>query len=217
MTDWSRPTFAVKPTTTALLLIDLQNDFLADGAPYESVDGRGMIDSLNQLAVTCRAAGIPVVYTAQGHRADGSDLGAVRNLHPLTADGRALRDGTKGVELYTTVDIKEGDYLLRKRRYSAFFGTDLELLLRNLHVSTLIIGGVSTNVCCESTARDAFFRDFEVIFLEDGTATVPLPDAGWGSFTAEELQRNSLTNVATFYGEVASVADITRRIRQLIS
>lgn len=214
MAEWTRPKFAVSADTTALVVIDMQNDFIAQGAPYESPHGREMIDSLNKLTSACREKGIPIVFTVHAHRADGSDLGAVRHIHPLTAEGHALKADTAGVQMYPKVDIAEGDYKIVKRRYSAFYATDLELLLRNLGVDTVIIAGVATNVCCESTTRDAYFRDFKVIFLADGNGTISLSDAGWGAFSADDVQRYTLTNIATFYGEVAPTSDVLERVEQ---
>jgi nicotinamidase-related amidase len=211
--SWTRPEFEIRADNAALLVIDMQGDFVDPGAPYESPAAREMVDELNHLMAACRQRGIPVVLTAHNHRADGSDLGAVRHLHPLTADGTALKEGTEGVELYAKLDVQPGDHVIRKRRYSAFFSTDLDLLLRNLGVQVLIIAGVATNVCCESTARDAFFRDYQVVFLSDGNGTIDLGDAGWGAFSAEEVQRYTLTNIATFYGEVAPMAEVLERVR----
>ena len=214
MADWTRPKFPVSPERTALVVIDMQNDFIQEGAPYESSHGREMIDELNRLTGACRERRIPVIFTTHAHRADGSDLGAVRHIHPLTTEGKALKAGTEGVSMYPKVDVTDADYTIQKRRYSAFFATDLELLLRNLGVDTVIIAGVATNVCCESTTRDAYFRDFKVIFLADGNGTISLSDAGWGSFTADEVQRYTLTNIATFYGEVAPISEVLERVQQ---
>lgn len=213
--SWERPRFEIRPGKAALAVIDIQNDFVEQGAPYECPDGRALIPAVNGLAAACRAAGLPVVLTAIEHRADGSDLGAVRRIHPLTASGAALREGTHGVELHPELDVQDGDHVIRKRRYSAFFGTDLDLLLRGLGVETLIVAGVATNVCCESTVREAFFRGYQVVFLADGNATIGLPDAGYGSYTADEVQRFTLTQIATFYGEVATTADVLERVRRI--
>ena len=214
MAEWTRPKFAVDPERTALVVIDMQNDFVRQDAPYESPAAREMIDDLNRLIGACRAHDIPIIFTAHAHRSDGSDLGAVKHIHPLTAEGRALKAGTEGVQLYPKVDVADTDHVFEKRRYSAFFATDLELLLRNLGVDTLIIGGVATNVCCESTTRDAYFRDFKVIFLSDGNGTISLADAGWGAFSSEDVQRYTLTNIATFYGEVAPISEVLERIER---
>jgi ureidoacrylate peracid hydrolase len=212
LANWTRPKFAVSAGTTALVVIDMQNDFIREGAPYESPAGREMVDDVNRLVAACREHGMPVIFTVHAHRADGSDLGAVRHIHPLTAEGKALKADTDGVAMYPKVDIGEHDYLIQKRRYSAFFATDLELLLRNLGVDTLIIAGVATNVCCESTTRDAYFRDFKVIFLADGNGTIGLADAGWGEYSAADVQRYTLTQIATFYGEVAPISEILERV-----
>lgn len=214
MAEWTRPKFAVDPEKTALVVIDMQNDFVRQDAPYESPAAREMIDDLNRLIGSCRAHDIPIIFTAHAHRSDGSDLGAVKHIHPLTAEGRALKAGTEGVQLYPKVDVADTDHVFEKRRYSAFFATDLELLLRNLGVDTLIIGGVATNVCCESTTRDAYFRDFKVIFLSDGNGTISLADAGWGAYSADDVQRYTLTNIATFYGEVAPISEVLERIER---
>jgi nicotinamidase-related amidase len=209
---WEHPKFEIAPGKAAMLVIDVQNDFVAPGAPYESGPTRDSVDHLNELSAMCREHGIPVIFTAHHHRADGSDLGAVKHLHPLTATGAALKEGTGGVELYPKLDVQESDYVVVKRRYSGFYQTDLELLLRNLGVDTLIIAGVATNVCCESTARDAYFRDFKVVFLTDGTGTFDHPDVGWGAFPADDVQAHTLTNIAMFFGDVASIEDVKGRI-----
>jgi biuret amidohydrolase len=210
---WTSPKFEIRADNSALLVIDMQGDFVNPGAPYESPAAREMVEQLNGLIAACREVGIPAIFTAHEHRADGTDLGAVRHLHPLTADGSALKAGTDGVELYPKLDVQPGDHIIRKRRYSAFFSTDLDLLLRNLGVKVLIVAGVATNVCCESTTRDAFFRDYEVVFLSDGNGTIDLSDVGFGAYTAEEVQRYTLTNIAIFYGEVAPTAEVLERVR----
>jgi len=210
---WDAPKFEIVPEKTAMLCIDVQNDFIVPGAPYESEPARDAVDELNTLFALCREHGIRVVFTAHSHRSDGSDLGAVKHLHPLTASGEAMVEGSTGVELYPKLDVQGSDHIVHKRRFSAFYSTDLELLLRNLGVDTVIIGGVATNVCCESTARDAFFRDFKVIFLSDGNGTFDHPDVGWGAFPATDVQAHTLTNIRMYFGEVADIAEVSERIR----
>ncbi len=209
---WTRPKFDPQPDRTALLVIDMQYDFVAPGAPYESPPARDMIDRLNGLIRLARERSVPVIFTAHAHRADGADLGAVKYLHPLTASGQAMKEGTQGVELYPKLDVQASDYIVAKRRFSAFYSTELDLLLRDLGVQVLIVAGVATNVCCESTVRDAFFRDYKVIFLSDGNGTIPMADAGWGAFSADEVQRFTLTAIATFFGEVASIEEVSHRL-----
>jgi biuret amidohydrolase len=214
---WDKPMFEIRSDNAAVVVVDIQNDFLVPGAPYESVPAREMIDDVNELLSVAREAGIPIIFTAHHHRADGSDLGAVAFLHPLTAEGKAMVEGSTGVELYPKLDVQSGDYIIQKRRFSGFYATDLELLLRNLGVEVLVIAGVATNVCCESTARDAFFRDFKVVFLADGNGTFDHPDVGFGQFSAGEVQAHTLTNIAMYFGEVADIAEVKERIRTAAS
>lgn len=205
--------FEIRPESAALLIVDMQQDFLAPGAPYENSIGRDAIDTINRVSETCRARHMPVIFTAQAHRADGSDIGRVGSLHPITASGSALRSGTPGVELYPTLTVDPADHIITKRRFSAFYGTDLEVLLRGLGITLLIVAGVAANVCCESTIRDAFFRDFEVVYLSDATGPAPLADRGWGAFDEDVVHRYVLTMVSTFFGEVASSTDVVDRIK----
>ncbi|KAA9166419.1 cysteine hydrolase [Amycolatopsis acidicola] len=197
------------PARAALLVIDMTNDFLAEGAPYECADGRALLPHINRLIGLARAKGLPVVCTTQVHHPGGADLGMVRHLHPLTGSGKALVEGTEGVELHPELDFDPAtDEFLVKRRYSAFYGTDLENYLRRRRIDSVIITGVATHSCCEATARDALFRDFAVYFVSDATATVGLSDAGWGSFTAEEVHRFALTDIAHFLGRVGTTDEL---------
>jgi len=102
--------------------------------------------------------------------------------------------------------------MVAKPRYSAFHGTDLEAILRSKDVDTLIIGGTLTNVCCDSTTRDAFSRDYKVIFLSDGTATRDLPDLGFGPVTAEEIQKVVLSVLAMSFAQVSSIEEVIDEI-----
>lgn len=206
MTDREVP---FHPQKAALLVIDMTNDFLREGAPYECADGRALIPRINRLIGLARGRGLPVVRTTQVHHRDGADLGMVRYLHPLTGSGKALVEGTPGVELHPDIDFDPAtDEFLVKRRYSAFYGTDLENFLRRRGIDSVIITGVATHSCCEATARDALFRDFAVYFVSDATATVGLSDAGWGSYSAEEVHRFALTDIAHFLGRVGTTEEL---------
>lgn len=200
--------WTIDPPKTALIIIDMSNDFLKPGAPMELPGGRAMIPQLNRLAEVCRQLGIPVIFTTHAHRPDGSDMGRMGDLFRNVREGRLLSAGTEGVEIYPDIQPLPGDYLIEKRRYSAFQNTDLELILRNKGIDTVIIGGVATNICCESTAREAFFKDFKVVFLSDGNATFDLPDRGWGRIPKEEVQRYVLTTLAWGFGRVAAIDEV---------
>ena len=111
-------------------------------------------------------------------------------------------EGTPGVEIYPEIAPRDGELVIRKHRYSAFYGTDLEIVLRGLGVTTVVITWVTTENCCHATARDALFWDFRVVHLADATATFDYPDLGYGSMTAEEVHRATLVILTASTAEV---------------
>jgi len=162
--DWQ-----VTRTRTALLNIDLQNcfvDSLDDSAP--------LLTRINALSGRCRAAGILVIHTRHVVRADGSNLGVLSEVDRIR-DG-LLNEGAATAELHPDLVVDPSDVRLDKPRFGAFTGTDLELTLRTRGIDTVIVSGISTIVCCDTTAREAHARDFRVFFLSDGTATAAGPE-----------------------------------------
>lgn len=169
---YSRPMPTLKPKGTALMVIDMQNDFLLQDSPLLTPGGLAILPNLKKIIGFCRKKRIPVIYTAHIHENPALDGGLTADWWPELKAGEALAAGTKGAEIYPEIGPQEGDRIVRKRRYSAFYNTDLETVLRCLNIKNLLITGVMTNICCESTARDAFFRDFRVFFLADATGTI---------------------------------------------
>ena len=159
----------IDPKKTVLLVIDMENDFVAPGAPLEVTAGRAMLPTLGRVLACCRERGIRVIYTTHAHRRDGSDMGLFART-PQIARGEALVDGEPG--------------------------TDLDIVRRGLGVRTVVITGVTTENCCHATARDAFFHNYEVVVLSDATATFDYPDRGQGAMSAAEVHRASLVILA---------------------
>lgn len=155
-----------KTNKMALLIIDMQYDFLAEGAPVFCVGGLEMIPRVQQLAEACRKKNIPVIYTREVHHPSGVDMG--RELDGNEPDH--CLDGSKGAEIHQDLKPQKGDYLVNKVRYDAFLGTELELLLNGLGVfpgHTLIICGVASNVCVHYTSAGAHQRDYRIKVVED--------------------------------------------------
>ena len=123
-----------------------------------------------------------------------------------------IDDGSVSAELHPELDVVPGDIIVAKPRFGAFHGTDLETILRAAGIDTLIIGGIATNMCVETTAREAATREFRVLFLRDGTATFAMPDAGLGPASAEEVQRVTCNTIAFGFGEVLDVHDVITRL-----
>jgi ureidoacrylate peracid hydrolase len=200
-----------EPSRTALIVVDMENDFVADGAPMETPAGREMIPRLRQAIEHARAVGIRVIYTTHTHRGDGCDLGRHRDLWAPIATGVACVDDTPGIEIYSEIAPAEDEIVIRKRRYSAFFGSDLDIVLRGWGVDTVVITGVTTENCCHATARDAFFRDYRVAFLSDATATFDYADLGQGAMPAAEVHRATLIILAASTAHVMSTEEFCAR------
>ncbi|AWS43921.1 cysteine hydrolase family protein [Streptosporangium sp. 'caverna'] len=203
--------FPIEPTRTALLLVDLQRVFV-EGTPWAAPDGPAVAKRLARLAGICREHRITVIHTAHVVRTDGSNTGIMREIVPLIADG-LIDESNPLAELHPLADFRSEDILVRKPRFGAFHGTDLELILRTAQIDTLLIGGIATHVCCDTTAREATARDFKVLFLSDGTACFSLPGTGTGPVEADDLQRAVLATLAFGFGEVLSVDSAIHRIR----
>jgi len=176
-----RPTWA----RAALLVIDLQEYFRTVAAP--------ILANVAGAIARCRAAGVPVVYTRHGHDDPVRDGGRLGEWW-----GDLIVRGTPEFALLPEIAPCEGERIVEKSRYSAFFGSDLEAHLRGIGVEELIVAGVMTNLCCETTARDAFVRDFRVFFLADGTAT-----------DGDDHQIASLRNLAYGFAHLLVCGEVT--------
>jgi biuret amidohydrolase len=150
----------------ALMVIDVQHDFIDDDAPVHCVGGKEMLPRIQQLIEACRKAKIPVVYTQEVHRASHVDMG--RELDGNEPDHCIV--GTRGVQIMEAIAPGADDILITKPRYNAFLGTDLEFVLNGLGVlphDTLILCGDATNVCVHYTGAEAHQRDYRIKVVED--------------------------------------------------
>jgi ureidoacrylate peracid hydrolase len=195
------------PGHTVLVVIDAQRDFLDPGGWYATsgVDishMRRVIEPTKVLLSAARRAGIPVLWTRHGYR-DGSDGGPFMELRPFLRDG-GLRQGTWGYEILDELAPDGGDWFVEKGRLSAFFNTNLELVLRALHAETVLITGVLTNQCVAATSKDAMFRDFKPIVIEECTGT-----------TLPHLHEPALEMIRVGWGEVRSLAEAVSELEAL--
>lgn len=195
----------IDPRKTAMIVVDMQNDFVAEGAKLQSRQAHAMVPKLAATLRFCREQGIRVVYTAHVHRKDGCDMGLYDDLYPPIADRSSLVDGTPGVEIYGELAPAPGEHVIKKHRYSAFFATDLDLILREWGITSVVVSGTTTENCCHATARDAMFHNYKVAFLADATGTFDYPDVGWGGLGAAEVHRTTLSILAFSTAHVMSV------------
>lgn len=215
----ARPeTVSIDPSRTAVLVIDMQNDFGSVGGMFEraGIDISGISEAVTATAPVlhaARAIGIPVVYLKMEHTPDLADAGPPDSPHwvkhaPLgvgsstdAPDGRPSRvliRGTWSTDIVDELAPEAGDHVISKHRYSGFFQTELDELLRTLGVTSLLVTGCTTSVCVESTVRDAMFRDYTCVVLEDCTAE-PI-----GSAYARTNHEASLLVIETLFGWTAS-------------
>jgi nicotinamidase-related amidase len=203
----------IDSSRAAMIVVDMQNDFVGPEAPLGSTQALAMLDRLATTLDFCRANRMKVVYTAHVHRSDGSDLGRYGDLYAPIAERGALVEGTDGVLIHPSVAPVEGEHVVRKHRYSGFFATDLDLLLRGWGIDTVVISGVTTENCCHATARDALYRDYRVAFLSDATATFDYPDLGHGPLPADDVHRASLAILAFSTAHVMSTAHFRNLVK----
>ena len=180
------------PEKTAVLVIDMQNDFVGPGAPIYIDMGHQMAPALKEFLDRCRQEKIQSIYTKDVIRADRKDMAKAGEFCEAIKEGRALVDGTSGAEIYEAVAPRQGDIVIKKNRYSAFCGTTLDSILRTLGVNTVVITGVCTECCCFSTARDAGQNCYDVVFLSDLTGNNGYEDIGYGEIDAASLHRAML-------------------------
>ncbi len=203
---------------TAVLVVDMQNDFGARGGMFDRA-GIDITGIQRAVAPTARAldaarrAGIKVIYLKMAYRADLSDLGApnspnrMRHLQlgvgqPMRApdgrDSRILIRDTWNTDIVAGLESKPGDVVLYKTRFSGFYRTDLDDRLTSLGVQHLIVTGCTTSICVESTVRDAMFRDYSCVLLED-CMSEPI-----GGALSRSNHEASLLSVETLLGWVST-------------
>jgi ureidoacrylate peracid hydrolase len=204
----------IDPRKTAMIVVDMQNDFVAEGAKLQSKQAHAMVPKLAATLRFCRDKGIRILYTAHVHRKDGCDMGLYDDLYPPIADRSSLVDGTPGVEIYRELAPAPGEHIIKKHRYSAFHATDMDLILREWGITSVVISGTTTENCCHATARDAMFHNYKVAFLSDATGTFDYPDVGWGAMSAAEVHKATLTILAFSTAHVMTAEEFRGLVTQ---
>jgi ureidoacrylate peracid hydrolase len=139
-------------------------------------------------------------------------MGLFDDLWQPIADRSALIETTAGAAIYPDLSPTPTEHVIKKHRYSAFFGTDLDLVLREWEIDTVIVSGTTTEACCHATARDAMFLNYRVVFLSDATATGDYPDLGYGALSGEEVHRANLIVLAASTAHVMTVDEMIARV-----
>ena len=198
---------ALGPGRTALVNIDMQNAFVAEDGVYGNRHARDVVGNVNALSRAMRSAGAPVIWTRQTHTFDGPfappawqyDASQPR----VAAAIAALQPAAEGHGLYREVDVGPSDLTLDKYRYGAFAcpARALPDALAKLGVEMIIVAGTLTNVCCESTAREANMAGYKVIVVSDATAAV-----------TDAEHNAALLNIRLNFADVKTTAEVLRLI-----
>ncbi|WP_276039804.1 pyrimidine utilization protein B [Sphingomonas sp. GM_Shp_1] len=212
----------LSPADTAVIVIDMQNAYASKGgyvdqAGFDIAGAAGVIGRIAEVLRTARAAGMPVIYLQNGWDADYVEAGtpASPNWHKSNAlktmrarpelAGQLLARGGWDYELVDALKPQSGDIRVHKTRYSAFFNSQLDSILRARGIRTLVFVGIASNVCVESTLRDGFHLEYFGVMLEDATHHLG-PDF---------VHQATVYNVEKFFGWVSTVADFCGAVGQL--
>ncbi len=199
------PLFRVDRGRSALIVIDMQNAFVAPGSTIEVPKAREIVPNINALARACRDVDIPIIWVISQFRSE-AEWGLITAFEPESPveKGREspkdeLKWGANGTKIWP-------ELVVTKCRYSAFVNgsSNLERLLRTLGRDHLLMTGVATNVCVGSTAMDAMMLDFKVTFVSDATA----------AFT-DFLQQAFLMNLKMVFADVLSTSEVLNQIERV--
>ena len=196
------------PARTALVAIDMQNTFCAPGAPAEVPAAREIVAPINALTASLRALGVPVIWVLHANERVGGKSDWELFFDTIVADD--VREKTMESLIPAKQSVWDGlltspaDRTVLKNRYSALIpgSSPLERVLRGLGTDTILIAGTKTNVCCESTARDAMMLDFKVVLVEDCCAAL-----------SDEEHRSALENIIQQFGDVMTAEEVLARLR----
>ncbi|MCP8319180.1 MAG: cysteine hydrolase [Candidatus Methylarchaceae archaeon HK01B] len=198
--------FILKREKSVLLVIDMQNDFIEEDGCLKVPAAREGLSRLKRLIDVCRELKVPVIYTAHVHLPN-LQINPMEVLMFPELKERGLRLGSSGAEIHSEIEPKPSEMVVYKHRYDAFYGTNLDIIIQNIKgpkvVDTLMISGVVTNICCESTARSAFLRDYRIVFGSDVTFAMD-----------EESQKATLKTISLAFGRIMSSKEMIEALEK---
>lgn len=200
---------SVDPARTALIVVDMQNAFVKEGAGHAYVEeAASTCPNINRVADALRKAGGTVVWILNTVTPESLESWSHFHRELSTPAGfkrrtEAMSEGAHGHELYETLNPAAGDLTVRKSRYSAFIqgSSDLDQVLRSRGIDTVLITGTATNVCCESTARDAMMLNYRTLMVSDAC-----------SASTDEQHAATLYSFIINFGDVQTTDEIVKRL-----
>jgi len=177
------------PSRAAVLVVDMLNEFLEPGGEMVLLEGRSVIEPINRLLTASRGMGMRVVWLCDEHPIPDDKEFEKRVPHCI--------GGTWNAGIIDAMDVAPDELRIAKRRYSGFFGTDLDLRLREWGVEQVVVTGVVTNICVRSTVHDAYFLGYDVFVPEDCV-----------SATSDREQASTLYDIDTHFGDVVTSEEL---------
>jgi len=196
-----RPESPVELIDPGLLVVDMQNDFLIPRGLLRLWGGGAIVPNVVRLSDAFRVSGRPVYLTRHAYEDPEVDGGLTARWWGSRRGPMLLREGTWHSEIHNLILTGPQDRVIVKRRYSAFLGTELDMLLRRAGVRDLVIAGVATDICCLATALDAFSRDYNTLVVLDATGG-----------TSEAAHLFALQNVASCCGVLAATGQLVKSL-----
>lgn len=185
------------PERTAVLVVDMLNEFCKPGGKMVLPGYEALVGPQRTVIAAARDLGVPIVWVIDCHRT------AMRRDREFLKRTPHCLEGTWGAQVIDDLGARPDEIHVFKRRYSAFFNTDLDLTLKDMAVDQLVIFGVVTNICVRSTVHDAFFHGYQVAVPEDCCAA-----------TGPREQASSLYDIATHFGTVTCADAVVATLKQ---
>ena len=200
-------------SSTALRVVDLQNVFMLPPYPTEVPIAREIVPNVNRLAQATRDAGGLVVWIQMTHTADDQETWSVfydevTNSLSKGQGHKGLERGSHGQALHDDLDVDPGDLKVEKNRFSAFIqgSSDLDKILKDRDIDTVLVTGTVTNTCCESTARDAMMLNYKTVMVSDANAAA-----------TDDEHNATLANMLRIFGDVMSTDEVIARLTRAAS
>lgn len=175
----------------AVLIVDMLNDFVTGALTCDNA--KKIVPDVAKLCEAAREKNIPLIFSNDAHYKGVDDELNLWGDHAIV--------GTEGAEVIPELNVCDTDYIVPKRHYSGFFGTDLNVMLKDLGVDTCVIAGLHTHMCCRHTAADAYQNGFKILVPEETTT----------SFTEEDYQNGLQYFKDVYGGEVCPLDDVIAR------
>ncbi len=194
---------------SALIIVDMSNDFVDRELRAHNYceGGYKLLPRMKQFIDKCRNMGVYIIYTTHTYRKNQTDMSQAKKTDQALLGVQHV-EGTHGVKIHEIITPQDGDQLIAKHYFSAFYGTEMNTLLHAAGIENVFILGVTTDICCLATARCAQLNNYRTIMVEDMMAAVPAGDIGYGSYTSEQCHRMAINSLYSSGIDVISSDEI---------